>query len=515
MKKNKKHPKFKASPLDFLDESLPMWRREGFDSYDEYVRFGCWADEPEPEFLPTESDVHAVDRYRSEPANEPGVKNRRIKSLARIARDFVSTVKLAVVNDVIWVFSEETGAYDKLAHPERAIDAFLPIEQADHLGKRDYEEIVERIRRLDCLQTIPDRFNCDPNLVNCSSGIVDVASLSTIPHSSTLFFTYAVQARFIPRWETREAPVFEQFCSSSLGGDVLKRKLLLEIIGYCCCDSAAGKCALFLKGAPDSGKSVIAEFIRHLFDDTLVSAVPLHKLSDRFNTAELFGKKLNIVGEVKAKKLSDITSFKMVTGGDRMQAEHKGKDPFYYSPKAKLLFSGNALPGTAEADSTAAFTNRLVVLLFNYSVPKEEQDKFLLEKLLSERDEIFTMAMEALHELRARNFIFTLPADSESFLVALKYSGNSVRAFVQDLCIQTPDARIFNRDILAAYESFCRANGLEVRPRHQLYDALDALPGVVPCRLRIGKENCHGRIGLQLRAQGGTMEQNPESTAAQ
>lgn len=515
MKKNKKHTKFKTSPLDFLDESLPAWRQEGFDSYADYLALGCWEDEPEPEFLPAEQAVLSVDHYRSEPVDEPGVKNKRIKLLAGIARDYVSTVKLAVVNDIIWLFSKGTGSYCKLSHPERAIDAFLPAEQADQLGKRDYDEILDRIRRLHFLQASPDDFNLDDNFVNCLNGIVDVASLSTIPHSSSLLFTYAVQARFIPRWEAREAPVFEQFCLSSLDGDDLKRQLLLEIIGYCCSDSTAGKCALFLKGAPDSGKSVVSEFIRHLFEDTLVSAVPLHKLSDRFNKAELFGKKLNAVGEIKAKKLGDITTFKMITGGDRIQAEYKGKDPFSYSPKAKLLFSGNALPGTGEADSTAAFTNRLIVLLFNHSVPKAEQDKQLLEKLLSERDAIFTMAMEALHELQARNFIFTLPDDSERFLTSFKEEENSVCTFIEDMCIPTPDARIFNREILRMYDAYCRANGLEARPRQQLYDALDALPGVALCRFRIGRENCRGREGIQLRAQSGTLEQNLESPMAQ
>jgi len=170
------------------------------------------------------------------------------------------------------------------------------------------------------------------------------------------------------------------------------------MIGYICSDLTVGKCAFFLQGQPNSGKSVIAEFISRLFDPSLVSNVPLHQLGERFSRAELAGKKVNIAGEIAGRALRDISIFKSVTGGDRITGEFKGKDLFYFIPRCKLLFAGNTLPRTTEADTTAAFANRLVVLLFNQSIPPEKQDKSLLDRLCKEADSIVTLALHALQD---------------------------------------------------------------------------------------------------------------------
>ena len=113
-----------------------------------------------------------------------------------------------------------------------------------------------------------------------------------------------------------------------------------------------------MKGEPDSGKSVVANFITQLFQPELISNVPLHKLSERFFKAELFGKKLNVAGEIQGKQLTEIATFKSITGGDAITGEYKGKNPFSFTPRCKLLFAGNALPGTSESDATKAFVNR-------------------------------------------------------------------------------------------------------------------------------------------------------------
>ena len=179
---------------------------------------------------------------------------------------------------------------------------------------------------------------------------------STIPGSTLLTRLRPVTWKIL----SKSNVPFSKICRSSLDGDPKKRQLLLEMIGYICSDLTVGKCAFFLQGQPNSGKSVIAEFISRLFDPSLVSNVPLHQLGERFSRAELAGKKVNIAGEIAGRALRDISIFKSVTGGDRITGEFKGKDLFYFIPRCKLLFAGNTLPRTTEADTTAAFANRLV-----------------------------------------------------------------------------------------------------------------------------------------------------------
>ncbi len=137
-----------------------------------------------------------------------------------------------------------------------------------------------------------------------------------------------------------KCPVLEDFCRSSLDGDPKKRQLLLEMIGYICSDLTVGKCAFFIQGQPNSGKSVIAEFISRLFDPSLVSNIPLHQLGERFSRAELAGKKVNIAGEIAGRALRDISIFKSVTGSDRITGEFKGKEPLLFHPPVQAAIRG-------------------------------------------------------------------------------------------------------------------------------------------------------------------------------
>lgn len=111
-----------------------------------------------------------------------------------------------------------------------------------------------------------------------------------LPHDAAYRFTYQVRVDYIEDKSRISYPAFEAFCQSSLEDDPEKRQLLLEFIGYICMDSNNGKCALFPKGQPNSGKSVMGDFIARLLDRELVSNIPLHQLGGRFFRAELAGK---------------------------------------------------------------------------------------------------------------------------------------------------------------------------------------------------------------------------------
>ena len=136
--------------------------------------------------------------------------------------------------------------------------------------------------------------------------------------------------------------------------------------------------------------------------------------------------------------MRDISIFKSITGSDRITGEFKGKNLFYFIPRCKLLFAGNTLPRTTEADTTAAFANRLVVLLFNQSIPPGQQDKSLLDRLWWEADSIVTLALHAMQDLMGRNFVFTLPEDSGAFLASFSNRSNVLSDFLAECFTLSP-----------------------------------------------------------------------------
>lgn len=414
-----------------------------------------------------------------------------------------------------FAYDEDLGCYQPISNLIAWLAAFFPEITTRSLLAIDLREIAQRLTWREDLRCCRDEFNQSKELVNLENGVFNLESGELLEHDPRFRFTYQVKASYLQDPEYINCPTFEAFCRSSLGGDPKKRQLLLETIGYICSDLTAGKCAFFLQGQPNSGKSIVAEFVGRLFAPSLVSNVPLHQLGDRFSRAELAGKKVNIAGEIAGRALRDISLFKSVTGSDRIMGELKGRDPFYFTPQCKLLFAGNTLPRTTEADTTAAFANRLVILLFNQSIPPEKQDKSLLDRLWKEADSIVTLSLHALQNLMDRNFVFALPEDSKAFLASFACRSNVLPGFLEECCVLSLKARVFNTDLFAAFVEYCARNGLEAFSRNQFYDLLSGIPGVYAKRIRIGKENRQGHTGIELKKKEcpGTLEQSSQPPA--
>lgn len=375
-------------------------------------------------------------------------------------------------------------------------------ENREQLSSSDLKNLEHILLHYPEVQLEIDQFNSESLFVNTRAGILNWQTKEVFPHSPESFFTYSIDAEFLADpLEELETPVFEQFCETSLEGDPVKKQFLLEIIGYCLSDCTGAKCAFFFNGAPDSGKSVMLDFIGKLLSETVISSVPLHELHDKFKRAELMGKKLNISGEIAGKSVKDISIYKSMTGNDRISAEHKGKSPFTYRCRAKIILAGNTLPPIKDTDVTKAFSNRMAVLLFHHSIPKEEQDKNLLDNLLVERDAIFTKAIHALSNLEKRNFVFQLPEESIVFRNKFLGMSESVDQFVEECCDLGKDNKVHKDALYEAYLKFCHEMEFTAESKNILIAHFLKFESIEEKRLRHNGENKQGLLGITLKPQ--------------
>ncbi len=382
----------------------------------------------------------------------------------------------------------------------------------EQLNSGDFKNLEHVLLHYPEVQIESDQFNSEPYLINTRAGILNWETKEIFPHSPQSYFTYSVDASYLDNPpEELQTPTFDLFCKTSLDGDIEKQQFLLEIIGYCLSDCTGAKCAFFFNGAPDSGKSVMLDFIGKLLAETVISSVPLHELHDKFKRAELMGKKLNNSGEIAGKLLKDISIYKSMTGNDRISAEHKGKSPFSYRCSAKLVFAGNTLPQISDTDVTKAFSNRMAILLFNQSIPKEEQDKNLLDHLLAERDAIFTKAIHALVCLERRNFVFQLPKESVIFRDNFLGMSGSVDQFVEERCDLGKDNKVHKDALYEAYLVFCQETEFTAEPKNMLIAHLLKFESIEEKRLRHNGENKQGLLGIALKPQNQTEESTWQS----
>jgi putative DNA primase/helicase len=458
-------------------------------------------DETDPEWESEERIM--LSEQKSMPMATPERADKYARKVMSLCRHIILHHYIKVFKNTLYVYSTDTGHYQRKEKPDNLvfIESCFVGSDRTNLTNKVIEEVLNKLLRTPELQLESDDFNVDVTEINCLNGIVKIGGdgIELLPHTPNKLFSYCISAKYIQDQSQICCPSFENFCNTSLDGASDKRTLMLETFGYLCSDSNAAKAGIFYKGAPNSGKSVCLDVVSTMLGYESVVSIHIHNLADRFNRAELFGKKANIQGEMKSNKLSDISIFKAITGGDRLMGEYKGKNPFYFIPKCKLLFAGNVLPGTREVEATAAFRNRIVPLLFNKSIPTKEQDKSLKQKLLAEIDSIFTHSLIELDKLHKNNYRFTLPEESVRFLEAYSAVESSVKTFINERCRLSPAERVFNKELLAAYEKYCLANGLEMYGKQKFFTILDNTSGLTRRRIRRNGENLWGYIGIGIK----------------
>lgn len=180
---------------------------------------------------------------------------------------------------------------------------------------------------------------------------------------------------------------------------------IIKMLGYCMYQSCEYQCAHLLWGDGDNMKSVILKVIQSLIGTDNVSNVALHDIcdGDKFYTAQLFGKMVNIYADLPFKKIQNTSKFKAMIAGDRIEGQFKNQNSFYFEPYAKQIYSTNRIPKSE--DDTYGWFKRWVLLHFTVSIPKELQDRQLVKKLTTpeELSGILNLALTGLKLLKRDN----------------------------------------------------------------------------------------------------------------
>src|SRR5439155_5335286 len=116
-----------------------------------------------------------------------------------------------------------------------------------------------------------------------------------------------------------------------------------------------------------------------------MSSKTLHQLGeDKFAAAGLYGKLLNVVGDLDARSVERSDMFKMLTGRDMVDAQHKYRAAFQYIFFGLLAFSANEFPPSA--DQTKGYFDRWIVLPMTTVFRGTPQEIPFLEQILIDEE---------------------------------------------------------------------------------------------------------------------------------
>lgn len=295
---------------------------------------------------------------------------------------------------------------------------------------------LSRARRTETLEYINvmidhDTPCADADYVAFRNCILDLKTWDVMPLSPDFVITNQIPWDYNPN---AYSEIMDKTLHKLANGDDAIYALLEEIIGYTFYRRNELRKSFILLGDKANGKSTFLDVIKNLLGEVNISALDLAELNSRFKTAELFGKLANIGDDISDDFIPDVSIFKKLVSGDRVNAERKGRDPFEFNSYAKLLFSANEMPRMR--DKTGAVIDRLVIVPFTATFSKSDPDfdPYIKYKLRTPdaMSYIIDIGLEGLERV-LKNRCFTLPEASKVEIAEYQEMADPAREFFDGL----------------------------------------------------------------------------------
>ncbi len=339
----------------------------------------------------------------------------------------------------------------------------------------------------------------DKNIIVFNNCIYNAYEQEIHKHNPSYLTLFSINAKY--KHGHIETPVFDKFIRSiDVSGEEKKLKeLILNMIGYCMCRNADGKCFFYLGTEHNAGKSVLGAFIQELFNENAICNTAIHDLNSRFSLGSLHEKALCISMDLSGTTLSAdaVARLKNITGDRRIQTEEKYMPVRSTYHNCKFIFGSNYPLRTNTSDD--AFWSRVVIIPFVKSFEKKEQDTNLLRNLLNEKNEIATLAARSLKRLIDNHFIFPTTKVSEAML--LKWKGdktNEIIKFVESECILDQTKYSFTEELFNAYCVYCEDNMLRALSKTEFSKKIGERYNLTNGKRRLNGNSCHGYYGIEL-----------------
>ena len=311
------------------------------------------------------------------------------------------------------------------------------------------------------------------HLLNFTNGAVDLRTGKLAPHRRSDFITKMVGFAYRP--EAR-CPRFLSFLSEIMGGgpdasegDLQRADELIGYLqlalGYSITGEVTEKAVFVAHGSGDNGKTTLLSVVRDLIRDHAVTiGLDLLTAKDDSNNvaaarAKLLGARFASSSETEeGQRLSAARLKRICQGpGGEIEACRKYENPITFPETHKLWIDANHRPELPATD--AAVWNRLHLIPFTVTIPKDRQDGKLGEKLMAEGEGVLAWLVDGAKQWYAKG----LPQSEavENATREWQQELDRLRVYLDEYTERSdhPQAWLLNRVLYEAYKSWCERNG--------------------------------------------------------
>lgn len=229
-----------------------------------------------------------------------------------------------------------------------------------------------------------DVFDKDPFLVNAQNGPVDLRAGELRKFNRADMMTKIAGAPYDPN---ATCSTWYRFLEQVLPDPALV-EYVQKLCGLCLTGDAREQVFHIFHGLGANGKSTFVKTLLKVLGDYATQS-PVETFLVKHggggipnDVARLAGARLVVASESEANQRLAESLVKALTGGDMIAARFLHREFFEFEPQFKLILSTNHRPRIIGTDN--AIWRRVRLIPFNVTIPPNEQDKKLPEKLEAE-----------------------------------------------------------------------------------------------------------------------------------
>lgn len=317
--------------------------------------------------------------------------------------------------------------------------------------------MVDLARSEPGIPILPEQLDTDPWLLNMANGTFDLRTGRLGRHDRRDLITRCLSTPYRP---SAQCPTWLQFLDRIFAGNADLIAYVQRIAGYSLTGSIREQAIFILFGAGENGKSTFLVTLSTLLEAYAVSANTdtfLEVKSDRIreDVAALEGARLVSASEsAEGRRLSEVL-VKQLTGGEKMRARRLHENGYEFQPVCKLWFSLNHRPRIVGTDH--AIWRRIRLIPFNVTIPKEERDRSLPEKLRAEFPGILAWAVQGCREWLEHGE--HPPANVLEATQEYRRDMDVLGDWLETCCVARPDVSTPARQLYESYSAYCERSG--------------------------------------------------------
>jgi len=342
-----------------------------------------------------------------------------------------------------------------------------------------------------------EELDCDPWLVNCQNGTLDLRTGRLKDHNPSDRITKIVPQDYDP---DASCPRFDRFLKEALVDDALI-KFVKRYSGYTLTGITRERLLAILYGFGKNGKTTLVELLHEVLGDyarnTDVETLLIKKYQGVGNdVAALKGARFVSAAEVeKGRRLAE-SKVKQLTGRDTVTARFLFGEPFDFKPEFKLWLSTNNKPVIQGTDD--AIWDRIRLIPFTQRFEGSKADPKLPDKLRAELAGVFAWMVEGCLEWQEHGL--EEPKTVTDATNQYREEMDTLAAFFEDRCVireglMTPASRLYKQ-----YQMWCDGAG-ENTETQKMFGMRLSERGFVSEKIKRGQhKDRKGWRGIGLRA---------------